>query len=160
MFVLEIIFLTKNLYLQLFVIEGDYIQLREGAQEIIAATAAFAKVKAAASATSSYSSLLPSVAVTPMAQSHRLKKAPSTDNNPQLPAVQTQHLNGVSFAVGDLKILSKPKEVVELNGAKARAGQSAMPLTAGSEASIGSQSRGLNQRRENAGFTVKQQGRY
>ncbi|KAK1392171.1 Unconventional myosin-XVIIIa like [Heracleum sosnowskyi] len=47
---------------ELFVIEGDYIQLREGAQEIIAATAAFAKVKAAASATSPNSSLLPSVA--------------------------------------------------------------------------------------------------
>nr|XP_027108610.1 uncharacterized protein LOC113728251 [Coffea arabica] len=66
---------------ELFVIDGDYIQLREGAQEIIAATAAVAKVAAAAAAavTSSYSSLVPSVAVTPMAQSHRLKKAPSME---------------------------------------------------------------------------------
>ncbi|KAL2455201.1 uncharacterized protein Fot_57719 [Forsythia ovata] len=55
---------------ELFVIEGDYIQLREGAQEILAATAALAKV---AAAPPSYPSPLPFVAVTPMAQSHRLK---------------------------------------------------------------------------------------
>ncbi|KAL3570500.1 hypothetical protein D5086_027749 [Populus alba] len=65
----------------LFLIEGDYIQLREGAQEMISATAAVAKVAAAAAAAASpYSSFLPSVAVTPMAQSHRLKKAPSIES--------------------------------------------------------------------------------
>lgn len=60
-------------------IEGDYIQLREGAQEMIAATAAVAKVAAAAAASSPYSSSLPSVAVTPMAQNHRVKKVPFID---------------------------------------------------------------------------------
>ncbi|RAL39802.1 hypothetical protein DM860_013003 [Cuscuta australis] len=63
---------------ELFVIDGDYIQLREGAQEIIAATSAAARVAAAAAAaatSSSSSSCLPSVvAVTPMAQSQWLKK--------------------------------------------------------------------------------------
>ncbi|PSS04491.1 Unconventional myosin-XVIIIa like [Actinidia chinensis var. chinensis] len=67
---------------ELFVIEGDDIQVRDGAQEIIAATAALAKVAAAAkTASSPYSSLLPSVAVTPVAQSNRLKRAPSMDSN-------------------------------------------------------------------------------
>ncbi|KAJ7959413.1 Reticulocyte-binding 2 a [Quillaja saponaria] len=56
---------------ELFMIEGDYIQLRDGAQKMVAATAAVAKVAAAAAASSPYSSFLPTVAVTPMAQSHR-----------------------------------------------------------------------------------------
>lgn len=55
-------------------IEGDYIQLREGAKEMIAAAAAAAKVAAAAAASSPYSSSLPIVAVTPMAQNQRLKQ--------------------------------------------------------------------------------------
>ncbi|KAK1554910.1 hypothetical protein Q3G72_026251 [Acer saccharum] len=80
---------------ELFVIEGDYIQLREGAQEMIAATAAYAKVAAAAAASSPYSSALPSVAVTPMAQS-RVKKVPSVDSNS---VIQNQHLNGGSFGM-------------------------------------------------------------
>ncbi|KAL8127735.1 uncharacterized protein LOC141721537 isoform X2 [Apium graveolens] len=110
---------------ELFVIEGDYIQLREGAQEIIAATAAFAKVKAAASVTSSNSSLLPSVAVTPMAQQHRLKREHATsrpgnltDSHSQPSMMQTQHINGAPYAVGTdstVKILSKPKESLERN---------------------------------------------
>ncbi|KAL4283347.1 hypothetical protein GQ457_16G025560 [Hibiscus cannabinus] len=66
---------------KLFVIEGDYIRLREGAQELIAATAAVAKVAAAAEAPSSYS-FLPSVAVTPIAQPNRLNKTlRSSDSN-------------------------------------------------------------------------------
>ncbi|KAA8533550.1 hypothetical protein F0562_031016 [Nyssa sinensis] len=95
---------------ELFVIEGDYIQLRE---------------------------------VTPMAQSHRLKRAPSIDSNsmrtdktifkefvvstpanatdnPSLPEMQNQHSNGVCFniagGISNVKILSKPKDPVELNG--------------------------------------------
>ncbi|KAK1384199.1 hypothetical protein POM88_021934 [Heracleum sosnowskyi] len=110
---------------QLFVIEGDYIQLREGAQEIIAATATFDKVKAAASATSPNSSLLPSVAVTPMAQQHRLKREHATsrpvnltDSHSQPSMMQTQHINGAPFSVGTVstvKILSKPKEPLERN---------------------------------------------
>ncbi|KAG8087783.1 hypothetical protein GUJ93_ZPchr0010g8058 [Zizania palustris] len=60
---------------ELFVIEGDFIHLREGAQQIISATTAAAKIAAAASSTP-YSSLLPSVAVTPVAQSARQKRGP------------------------------------------------------------------------------------
>lgn len=65
--------------LQLFFIEGDYIQLREGAQKTIAATATAAKVAAAAAAGASSfsSSLMSSVAVTPMAHPNRLKKVSS-----------------------------------------------------------------------------------
>jgi len=90
---------------QLFLIEGDFIQLREGAHKMIAATAAVAKVAAAAAASSPYSSYMPTVAVTPMAQSHRLKKSPSTDSN------------GACFSVAgglsNVKILSKPKDSPE-----------------------------------------------
>lgn len=117
--------------LQLFFIEGDYIQLREGAQGIIAATSAVAKVAAAAAAAtapSSYSSLLPSVAVTPMAQSHRLKKTSPLDStyvnadnhHSQFSAVPSQNVNNGSIRVpggtSNIKILSKGKDHPELNG--------------------------------------------
>ncbi|XP_074583629.1 uncharacterized protein LOC141839712 isoform X4 [Curcuma longa] len=66
---------------ELFVIEGDFIHLREGAQQIISATAAFAKVAAAASASSApYTSLLSSVAVTPVAQVNRQKMTQSIES--------------------------------------------------------------------------------
>ncbi|XP_042420944.1 uncharacterized protein LOC122009038 isoform X6 [Zingiber officinale] len=66
---------------QLFVIEGDFIHLRGGAQQIISATAAVAKVAAAASASSApYTSLLPSVAVTPVAQVNRQKMSQSVES--------------------------------------------------------------------------------
>jgi len=66
---------------ELFVIEGDFIHLREGAQQIISATTAAAKIAAAAAASSaSYSSLLPSVAVTPVAQITRQKRGPAGDS--------------------------------------------------------------------------------
>lgn len=75
-FLLTVIFVTLPAMLfclQLFVIEGDHIQLREGAQKMVAANAAVAKVAAAAADPSSYSSSLPSVAVTPMAQNRQKK---------------------------------------------------------------------------------------
>ncbi|KAG0462071.1 hypothetical protein HPP92_020547 [Vanilla planifolia] len=75
---------------ELFVIEGDHIHLREGAQEIISATAAVAKV-AAAAVSAPYSSLFPSVAVTPVSQSNRHRKALSVNPNP---------LNSASFSEG------------------------------------------------------------
>lgn len=81
---------------ELFVIEGDYIQVREGAQEIIAAMVAHAKVRAAAvaaSATSSNLSVLSSVAVTPMART-RLKKAPAVNSTHRFN--ESQHPIGVS----------------------------------------------------------------
>lgn len=104
-----------------------------------------AKVAAAAAATS-FSSVLPSVAVTPMAQSHRLKKALSesssgksdssifkeyvtsrppnvVENSVQLSLVQNSPSNGVSFnvpgGVQNIKIL-KSKDHVEMNGSEIR----------------------------------------
>ncbi|CAI9772032.1 unnamed protein product [Fraxinus pennsylvanica] len=109
---------------ELFVIGGDYIQLREHAQEIIAAIAAVAEVTAAAS--SSYSVQVPSVAVTPMAHPNWLKKASSLESMSanivgkpyQFPStMQNKNLNGVSFdvagGISKIKILSKPKDRVE-----------------------------------------------
>ncbi|KAJ6672935.1 hypothetical protein OIU85_014189 [Salix viminalis] len=96
---------------ELFLIEGDFIQLREGAQEMIAATSAVAKVAAAAAASSPYSSFLPSVAVTPMAQSHRFKEVPS---------IESKFSNGVNLGaaggISNVKVLSKSKDYQELNG--------------------------------------------
>ncbi|KAG6714315.1 hypothetical protein I3842_05G198000 [Carya illinoinensis] len=136
---------------ELFVIEGDYIQLREGAQEMIAAEAAVAKVAAAAAASSPYSSFLPSMAVTPVAQSHRLRKVPSiesknlrtdrtafkeyaivssnsSDEPSQLSVMQNQQPNGVGFGLSrgpsNIKILSKPKDPQEMNGPENKAVQS------------------------------------
>ncbi|KAG4172022.1 hypothetical protein ERO13_A12G247000v2 [Gossypium hirsutum] len=130
---------------ELFVIEDDYIRLREGAQEIIAATAAVAKVAAAAAASSPHSTFLPSVAVTPIAPPNRLKKGvPSVDSNhvrnenavfkkqaavsknaaddhSQLLGMQKQQSNGISFGVvsslSNVKILSKSKDPTEINRA-------------------------------------------
>ncbi|KAF5947474.1 hypothetical protein HYC85_013431 [Camellia sinensis] len=158
---------------ELFLIEEDYIQLREGAQEIIAATAAVAKVAAAAkTASSPYSSLLPSVAVTPMAQSHRLKRAPSidssrpasaTDNHSQL-SVQNQHSNGVHLNAGgisNIKILSKPKDPLELNGTESRPGQSSGLVAVGNGANPDRSGLGnsLSKGRPSANFVGKLQGR-
>ncbi|KAL7003676.1 hypothetical protein U1Q18_004825 [Sarracenia purpurea var. burkii] len=179
---------------ELFVIAGDYIQLRDGAQEIIAATAAVAKVAAAAAKTaaSPYSSLLPSVAVTPMAQSHRLKRAPSidpnsmksdkivfkdyaasspgnaNDSNPLQISVPNHHSNGVCLnaeGISNIRILSKPKAPLELNGTESRPGQSSVLMTgvdgANPERSSfgGSLSKGSNHARPNGNFVGKQSGR-
>ncbi|XP_035815779.1 uncharacterized protein [Zea mays] len=65
---------------ELFVIEGDFIHLRDGAQQIISATTAAAKIAAATASSASYSSLLPSVAVTPVAQNTRQKRRPAVDS--------------------------------------------------------------------------------
>ncbi|CAN1251065.1 hypothetical protein LINPERPRIM_LOCUS7609 [Linum perenne] len=128
---------------ELFLIEGEYIQLREGAQEMIAATAAVAKVAAAAASSTPYSSFLPTMSVTPMAQSHRMKKFPSTDSS---------RLNGVSFGgpggISNVKILSKSKDSQEMNGAD----------TERSGVSSG-QNKSSSQPRPNSGFVGKQQGR-
>ncbi|CAL5000087.1 unnamed protein product [Urochloa decumbens] len=66
---------------ELFVIEGDFIHLREGAQQIISATTAAAKIAAATASSAPYSSTLPSVAVTPVAQSTRQKRGPAVDSS-------------------------------------------------------------------------------
>lgn len=117
-------------------IEGDYIQLREGAQKMIVATAAAAKV-AAAAASSPYPSYLPTVAVTPMAQSHRLKKAPSVDSknvkidksgiavispNVTDDPLNHQQTNGICSNVGlaNANILSKSKDSHKIDGPENR----------------------------------------
>ncbi|XP_022763167.1 uncharacterized protein LOC111308796 isoform X4 [Durio zibethinus] len=161
---------------ELFVIEGDYIQLREGAQEMIAATAAVAKVTAATAVSSPYSSFLPSVAVTPMAQPNRLKKVlPSIDSNhvknenavfkehvaisnnaaddhSQLLAIENQHPNGICFGVSggfsNVKIMSKSKDPAESNGAN---------FDRSSVTSVESKASGHG--RSNSNFVGKQQGR-
>eukprot|EP00252_Welwitschia_mirabilis_P005813 TRINITY_DN1640_c0_g1_i2.p1 TRINITY_DN1640_c0_g1~~TRINITY_DN1640_c0_g1_i2.p1 ORF type:complete len:854 (+),score=213.93 TRINITY_DN1640_c0_g1_i2:292-2853(+) len=70
---------------ELFVVEGDFVHLREGAHATISATTAVAKVAAAAAAAASPvgMSRMPTVAVTPVAQSqiHRLRKG--IINNPR-----------------------------------------------------------------------------
>ncbi|XWS61401.1 hypothetical protein CRYUN_Cryun07bG0123100 [Craigia yunnanensis] len=162
---------------ELFVIEGDYIQLREGAQKMIAATAAVAKVAAAAAASSPYSSFLPSVAVTPMAQPNRLKKLlPSIDSNhvknenavfkeyaaisknsadghSRLLVMQNQHPNGICFGVAgglsNVKILSKSKDPTEINGVK---------FERSSVTSVGNKASGHG--RSNSDFVGKHQSRY
>ena len=129
--------------------------MREGAQEIIAAMAAHAKVRAAAvaaaaAAVSSNSSLLPSVAVTPMAQS-RLKKAPSINSNSvkaesrfiesQLLGMQNQASNGVpSNAVGSVRILSKHNDQMERNGPEISHHQASVHLANGNGRTIGNRS--------------------
>ncbi|XP_047322397.1 uncharacterized protein LOC124926248 isoform X2 [Impatiens glandulifera] len=91
---------------ELFVIEGDYIQVREGAKEIIAAAAAIAKVVAATNKTLLAPNSSPSVAVTPMSQSHRTTKR----TPPPPPSIDTSTYGGYFNAGGvpKVKILSKP----------------------------------------------------
>ncbi|GAB4826124.1 hypothetical protein Ancab_008994 [Ancistrocladus abbreviatus] len=162
---------------ELFVIEGDYIQLREGAQGMVAATAAVAKVAAAAAASSLYSSFFPSVAVTPMAQANRLKKAPSmeckavrnaTDSSSQVSATHSQHSNGGGFNVSggpsNVLILTKSKDSLDLNCTEARPGQSIF-VAAEDEANSdrsglgNSQTKATFGARSSAKFISKQQGR-
>ncbi|XP_020236764.1 uncharacterized protein LOC109816249 isoform X2 [Cajanus cajan] len=145
---------------ELFLIEGDYIQLREGAQKMVAANAAVAKVAAAAAASTPYSSYMSTVAVTPMAQSHRMKKAPSIDSKNiksdktlqeysvissnagddplKLSVMQHQQSNGACFAGGlsNVKILSKPKDSREMDGPENRVVQSPVQLSVGNGGSI------------------------
>ncbi|XP_050385247.1 uncharacterized protein LOC126801826 isoform X2 [Argentina anserina] len=151
---------------ELFVIEGDYIQLREGAQEMIAATAAAARVAAARAASSPF--ILPSVAVTPVAQTYFLKKMLSIDSKNEVAATpnasnthlqsvkQNQQLNGVSFGVSgglsNVKILSKFKE---LNGSESTPGQSSVPLNGGN----GALDRSMANGRLSSSFVGKQHGR-
>ncbi|XP_071709939.1 uncharacterized protein [Rutidosis leptorrhynchoides] len=141
---------------ELFVIEGDYIQVREGAQEIIARMVARAKLHAAtvdASATSSQSSLLSSVAVTPMAQT-RLKKAPSINssyaNAEKNRFIESQHQNGVSFNPVGVKVVSKPSDqinVASVNGLNV------------DRSNMGSQGKVINHGRPGSNYHGKPHGR-
>ncbi|KAJ6826298.1 uncharacterized protein M6B38_372790 [Iris pallida] len=152
---------------ELFVVEGDFIHLREGAQEIISATTAFAKVAAAAAASSApYSSLFPSVALTPVAQSNRLKRIPSVDSkatntvsfsegaavshpgdsfdrSSQIPKSYNQQPNRVNFNIvkglSDVNISTKSKNHQEPNGisSEVRPANSALHNTVGIGANKG-----------------------
>jgi len=160
-------------------IEDDYIQLREGAQKMVAATAAVAKVAAAAAASTPYSSYMSTVAVTPMAQSHRMKKVPSIDSKNiksdkalqeyavissnlgddslKLSVMQHQQSNGPGFSVSgglsNVKILSKSKDSREMDGPESRIVQS---VGNGGSAQISGSANG----RLVSSFTSKQQTRY
>ncbi|GAB2228539.1 hypothetical protein Droror1_Dr00022659 [Drosera rotundifolia] len=161
---------------ELFVIEGDYIQLREGAQEIIAATTAVAKVAAAAAASSPYSSSFSAVAVTPMAQANRLKKVasvearvmPTSSFGPSHFSAMQGHSNGAGHNIpgghANVKILNKSQDSLELNGVR-RPGQSSVLLNIENGAS--SDRTGLNNSlpkasynaRASVNFVSRQQGR-
>ncbi|XP_062191971.1 uncharacterized protein LOC133895568 isoform X2 [Phragmites australis] len=124
---------------ELFVIEGDFIHLREGAQQIISATTAAAKIAAATASSAPYSSLLPSVAVTPVAQSTRQKRGPVVDSrssntipsgNGSITTNFTDQFN-ISQGVGDVTISVKVKHSQD-NGFsdEIRTGQSSMHTAA------------------------------
>ena len=68
-----------NCLCRFFVIEGAFIYLCEGAQQIISSTTAAAKIAASASS-ASYSSLMPSVVVTLVVQITRQKRGPVGDS--------------------------------------------------------------------------------
>ncbi|XP_057522553.1 uncharacterized protein LOC130802550 isoform X2 [Amaranthus tricolor] len=164
-----------NSHPELFLIEGDYIQLREGAQGIIAATAAMAKVAAAAAASSPYSSFFPPVAVTPMAHAGRVKKLSTVEHRPMRnsadntlsSAMQSHHSNGSGYVSGNLanvKILSKSKDPLDHNGSELRSGQSMLLSTDSSVHSDRSilgnpQNQVPIHARGSANYISKQQGR-
>ncbi|KAL9674391.1 hypothetical protein QQ045_030663 [Rhodiola kirilowii] len=124
---------------ELFVIEGDFIKLKEGAQKKIAATAAAAKVAAAAAAPSPYSSVLQSVAVTPIAHSYRLKRSSSNevDHNSQYMGIEAQHSNGIHFNLlsGSGKDISSSIDHLDLNGSEIRFSRSDVSMSTTNAAS-------------------------
>ncbi|KAL6900672.1 hypothetical protein ACP4OV_005348 [Aristida adscensionis] len=104
---------------ELFVIEGDFIHLREGAQQMISATTAAAKIAAATLSSAPHSSLLPSVAVTPVAQSTRQKRGPVLDSRSSntIPSGNGSVANNftdqfnIIQGVGDVTISGKAKHI-------------------------------------------------
>ncbi|KAL7106819.1 hypothetical protein ACP275_06G016600 [Erythranthe tilingii] len=144
----------------LFLIEGDYIQLRGGAQQIIAATTAVAKVAAAAAAApSSYSSVMPSVAMTPMAQSHRFKKVSSLESSYVDADKASFNQVAVPRPLNTVDIFSKSKDHMELNGSDSRPGWSAQPTVGNgtnSNRNDFSQSKGASHGRPGSSLVGKQ----
>jgi len=144
---------------QLFVIEGDFIHLREVAQQIISATTAAAKIAAATASSSPYSSLLPSVAVTPVAQNTRQKRGPAVDSRSSnaIPSGNgyTDQFNIIQ-GVSDVTISGKVRNTQD-NGFldEVRTGQPSM-LTAAANGAR--HDKGANNIRH--GYGGKQQGRY
>ncbi|XP_021320281.1 uncharacterized protein LOC8060899 isoform X1 [Sorghum bicolor] len=143
---------------ELFVIEGDFIHLREGAQQIISATTAAAKIAAATASSAPYSSLLPSVAVTPVAQSTRQKRGPAVDSRSSnaIPSGNghTDQFNIIQ-GVSDVTISGKVRNTQD-NGFldEVRTGQPSMVTAAANGAR---HDKGANNIRH--GYGGKQQGR-
>ncbi|XP_064984297.1 uncharacterized protein LOC104000469 isoform X5 [Musa acuminata AAA Group] len=150
---------------ELFVIEGDFIHLREGAQQIISATAAVAKVAAATASSAPYTSLLPSVAVTPVSQVNRQKKVQSiesktantmpyadgaavinagetSDKRTQILMRQDEQPNGVRLNIiqglSDVTVSSKSKNIQEANGSQSeiKSGHSSLYFKVGNTANL------------------------
>jgi hypothetical protein len=122
------------------VIEGDFIHLREGAQQIISTTTAAAKIAAATASSAPYSSLLPSVAVTPVAQNTRKKRGPANAIPTRNGSITDQF--NIIQKVGDITISSKDNGFSD----ETRTGKSSMQTTAANGA--------------RHGYGGKQQGRY
>lgn len=138
---------------------------------------------AAAAAPSSYSSLLPPIAVTPMPQNHRLKRVPSVEPTSEnavfkdyavaRPAnssdnLQSQISNGTSFnitgGISNVKILTKPRDQLELNVSESRAASS-VQLSLGNGASADKNGMGSSQNKvsshgRSGTNLVGRQGRY
>ncbi|URE49729.1 hypothetical protein MUK42_31976 [Musa troglodytarum] len=150
---------------ELFVIEGDFIHLREGAQQIISATTAVAKVAAATASSAPYTSLLPSVAVTPVSQVNRQKKVQSiesktantmpyadgaavinagdsSDKRTQILMRQDEQPNGVRLNIiqglSDVTVSSKSKNIQEANGSQSeiKSGHSSLYFKVGNAANL------------------------
>jgi hypothetical protein len=142
------------------VIEGDFIHLREGAQQIISATTAAAKIAAATASSAPYSSLLPPVAVTPVAQSTRQKRGPAADSRSSnaIPSANgfTDQFNIIQ-GVSDVTISGKVRNTQDNNGFsdEVRAGQPSMHT--GSVNGVRHDKGASNIRH---GYGGKQQGRY
>ncbi|XP_078442108.1 RNA polymerase II degradation factor isoform X2 [Wolffia australiana] len=118
---------------ELFAITGDLIHLRDGAKEIISASTAVAKAAAVAASMGAYSSVLASVAVTPVAQSHRQKKDFQGDSSSGKSAgVGGQWQNGNRAQSGHHHQLaggsavSPPQTRVSGNGRRGRVSSSGM----------------------------------
>lgn len=138
---------------------------------------------AAAAAPSSYSSLLPPIAVTPMPQNHRLKRVPSVEPTSEKavfkdyavvrPAnssdnLQSQISNGASFnitgGISNVKILTKPRDQMDLNASGSRAASS-VQLTFGNGANVDKNDMGNSQNKvsshgRSGANLVGRQGRY
>nr|CAB3481622.1 unnamed protein product [Digitaria exilis] len=117
---------------ELFVIEGDLIHLCEGAQQLISASTAAAKI-AAAKSSAPHSSLLPSVAVTPVAQSTRQKRGSAVDSRSSnaIPSGNGLEQFNIIQGVSDVTISGKVRNTQD-NGFsdEVRSGQPSMHTAA------------------------------
>ncbi|KAF8758171.1 hypothetical protein HU200_010693 [Digitaria exilis] len=142
---------------ELFVIEGDLIHLCEGAQQLISASTAAAKI-AAAKSSAPHSSLLPSVAVTPVAQSTRQKRGPAVDSRSSnaIPSGNGLDQFNIIQGVSDVTISGKVRNTQD-NGFsdEVRSGQPSMHTAAVNGVRHDKSASNIRH-----GYGGKQQGRY